>query len=366
MPLIKVLSWNIENLGPSAMEKAIEHGASRFNYIALMIATSDADIVCLQEIVFGMDPVVPQVNLQYIVDTVNKIAIEKGLTARWAGAGEAAFEQLGGKNYEGYAFLWKPTVVTPRKFGLYQNLPGNSGVLPSNGGEEGRGATYMLATPDGSQNTYLIMNYHAPSKSPGNTVALEQMTTILNAAISGNDAGWGAFYPALTANPTGCIICGDFNVDYGTNPGKDAYQALARANQSLLTSVTSPTSLTAIATPQQQTNPKTLDPGALAGATSTAEFLASAYDHFLYGGADVTEPYKGQVLNCMDLNLTNDNFTILAGQLINAGAWQTQTIANDFTQSDPGFGFTPNYQSFIVYRYAVSDHLPILGYFTLT
>lgn len=340
MPNINILSWNLLNLGVADLGAAITNGPALINYIGLTIATSDADIVCLQEVVMS----VAGVNLQAICESINVWAAINQSSSQWTGCGESAFTTLGGQQYEGYAFFWKTNIgITATQWGLYPNLPAN------NGRDTGRGAVYLLAQFPDSAKQYLIMSYHAPSESPGNTTALAQMTTVWsNATSQGN---WTAFNPPLTANPAGIIICGDFNVDYVSNGGK--YQALQNTQPPLYTAVTQKTSLTAISSDSAN---KTLQPtAAQVNATETATFTANAYDHFLYS-QEITSTNDG-VMDCITCNLMQP-FTSSAEQLADLEDWQTQTVTLPI-----GGAY---YISFILYRYAVSDHLPIYGSFTLS
>lgn len=339
MANIDILSWNLLNLGVGDLGSAITDGPALVNYIGLTIATSNADVVCLQEIVMS----VAGVNLQAICDSINAWSYANSSDIRWTGCGEAAFTELGGQQYEGYAFFWKTSIgMTVIQCGLYPDLPGNNGYAP------GRGAVYLLAEFADSPNQYLFMNYHAPSASPGNTVALAEMTTVWNNATS--SAGWGKFDPPLTASPAGTIICGDFNVDYLSHEGN--YQALASTATPLSTAITQATSLTAI---NSDSASKTLQPtAAQVNATETDTFTVNAYDHFLYS-AGITITADG-VMDCITCNF-QEPFLSSAAALADLGAWQTQTVPLPINNSC--------YTSFILYRYAVSDHLPIFGSFTL-
>ncbi len=369
MANVKILTWNIRNFGLSNLEKANYLGIPWMNYVATSILLSEADVVCIQELMFSVAQFTPQV----LLDMLNYLSGKYAQPFRWASSAEASAEEMGASSYEGYLFLWKSNAFTMQPLsdpstnsGLYGNAVGQYALPNNSNSGTGRGAGYMLMTPAGSANTYLLLSYHAPSVAPGAPAALAQMPAIWQNSQS--TAGWGQFDPPLAIKPAGILICGDFNVDYG-----NSYTALQPTLYAAAQNVTS--SLTQLTEATDAAGNKILEPtAAQQQATTTQPFLVNAFDNILYGGAvTATAPaalFDGIYLASVQAvqnaapGMQQQAAQVaallsqLALELKNPAIWQTQQVTALISNLSV-------YESFVLYYYAVSDHMPVLGSFNL-
>src|SRR3954463_1423519 len=94
---IQIVSWNLLNFGASDIETAIAYGPGLYNYIANLVVKTDADIICLQEIIHST----AAFNMQYLLDAVHAVSAGILSATAWGGVCIGAFTDLGGGNYEG-------------------------------------------------------------------------------------------------------------------------------------------------------------------------------------------------------------------------------------------------------------------------
>ena len=213
------------------------------------------------------------------------------------------------------------------------------------------------------------MSYHAPSAFQGASVALGQMGNVVANSQNYNN-GWRMFDPVLNGVPAGTIICGDFNVDYVSSPNLYTALPLNAAVQKMATS------LTLLAQGGTRTTPVLEPTDPQKYATTTATFLVNAFDNVLYAG-QVALTQNSLLVDTIYLASNQPyNYPVPAGQ--SQAQWQATlsmfsrfTIALRTTGIKQTLCIAPNaaaltlYQSFVLYRYVISDHMPVMAFLTL-
>ena len=344
MAVYTVMTWNTWQTGykdygaDGHNYQRLANAPAFFNHAAAVIANCGANIVALQEIYNQAGEVV----LFSLCDALRYRTDQVWYYLPPLAAGY-------GGNTECYGYLWRdgagiapaidPTKPAPQAGSLCttnalcglgsNNYPTNTGALVAAGSR--RAAYAVFGNVAGAPNPVIVTNYHAPSKITG---ALAGLTAL---AMMPELAGVPGL-PPLTA----CILCGDYNVDYETKAVDYDHQL-----QNPTGTVQSTMNRTSLAT-----NNPTI---AAAQPVNSDAYTSSAYDN-IFVTALYSPANNGAVIDLIAENRTLGNLADQAKDylLLDANGHLTFQYANVLAKP-----FDTTYKSFILTRYAISDHLPV-------
>jgi len=343
MPNYNVLTWNIWQTGykdygaPSTTYPRLVNVYNFLNYTAGVIVASGANVVVLQEIYNQAGEVV----LFSLCEAL------RAMTGRDDWFYLPPITAATGGNSECYGFLWRagygfaPVVdaakpqplagslcTTNALSGLASNdFPTNTGVYAR---ATARRASYaVFSDNNGASGNVFITNYHAPSQLPG---ALEGLDAV--AAIPELQGYNGNAYAAV-------ILCGDYNVNMFANGAQAEYQARLTTPTGTVPSVMAYTSLC--------TNNATI---AAQQPAASATYMSSAYDNIFVSNA-VCPGNTGRVLPLLDENMAT-LLPLSCAYILQSNGRPTFQYADNITMP-----IDTTYKSFILTRYAISDHLPV-------
>jgi hypothetical protein len=242
VPTLRALSWNIRTFGtytPSAED---------VRRIASIVTNSQADVVCIQELMIG-DGVVGQVGARISDQSLN-IVRDLGTAlgtadpnAGWSGAVSGVNSGISDHMRDAYAFVWKSK---PANSGNVHAQPvdtitslGDPVILRQVGIDNFPGrrpGMLTLSVQAGSTVTPLnVISYHAPtpcnrfSKGIGSGVginALASLSEVGGGTWSSNGHLW-TYEPDDTPLPQiDTVVLGDFNFSMDQNQAPNTYKNL--------------------------------------------------------------------------------------------------------------------------------------------
>jgi hypothetical protein len=360
MAQIRLLSWNIEVYGPTKFGLTPNNGAI-VGFVASTILHSGANIVVLQELISAVAPAIAWT-------IANQVAAITGNA--WA---SHAVPARPGGDRESYGILWQTGGAPAPNFVLTNNGAGNPNIdlsplqfpnnySPINGR---RPAIATFRTTDTAVN-FAVYDWHAV---PGNPVPGLQQSAMTPALYTVNNAG--AVQPV-----TGRILAGDYNMNvtqpqftWFTNPvpmapppnavGQGAGTAPILPNNGLA-------NWTHLGTIAQAT--AAWGPPFGGWSANPQQYRDDMLDNSYWASPNGAPAPGGTVIDLV--------------QEIANPASGLRAITQNFAQVYPGTGLPafPNSMviplpwnmnlsnmgcAFLLYRYAISDHLPVFNQVTI-
>lgn len=348
MAQIHVLSWNIEVYGPKKYGEFPANGASLVDLIAQVIHQQQANVVMFMEF---MSSVAYQIGFsiqQQLIALHGNVWQMRVVEARPQG------------DRESYAVLWR----TDQNFGIVtdQNVAEQIGLatseFPNNFSTwNGRRPVYAtFRTTDTNQN-FTVTCYHAPP----NNYAVNGLTELaqMPQLYSVNNTGVAQAVDSR-------FLCGDFNLDLNIQP---EYQELT--NPVPAVPPPPPGGAGCAAAINEDTLLANLDMVVTAWGNNTAHWGAAAANYrrngFVIDNIFFRQPGGGH--NATAAGAVDVIHNIMTpGNAVRAAAVQFQLVDNNGNWAFPhadlinpagaaGLLQAPN--AFLLYRYAVSDHLPV-------
>ena len=352
MANIRILTWNIEVYGPNKYGRSVNN-AQLVDFVGSVVAHTNANILVIQEM---LSSVGDQVAFSICEGIQQASGQNWSYYVTWA--------RVNGDR-ESYGFFWRTDAAA--NFGVAvdnagQNVAGLATLeFPNNFSmSNGRRAAFMtFRTTDTAQN-FTVTSYHAPPN--GNAIrGLQQIASMPQLYAIANPGVGGGAVPAR-------LLCGDYNLDvtvqpeysWFTNPvpmvpppaapGQGAGTVAATVNDTHLTAWKALTDTY----------------GAIANwPAATADYIeAQAIDNIFYAGGAAP---AGSVVDVLGQIATPGTGIRVAAQALNRS---TPAGGEAFPHSlsiPLPFAATLSTAAyaFLLYRYAVSDHLPVLLNYTI-
>lgn len=356
MANIRVLSWNIEVYGPTKFA-ITPNNVAVARFVSQTIQQSNANVVVLMELNSGV--------AQQIATTI-ELDIEAATGQNWDTFVTPA-RPAG--DVESYAFLWRTDAAV--NFAPIAAAAGLSNLnFPNNfSTTNGRRAAYTTFRTTDTMTNFAVSVYHAPPNNQAVLGVQQLASTPALYAVTRNGA---------VENVNRRALCGDYNMD----AVNDAMYFLPLT-----------TALPPMPPPVGPGQGSGCAPAIAGGALNQSTILGtiadalSAWGPFMGGWAHTSTSYRRA-------NAAIDNVYYRAAGLNNASPLdcvneirnpslgsQIRAIANNFVLTYPnGNPAFPNAQNFppgmnlalnnmgyafLLYRYAISDHLPVFADVTI-
>lgn len=318
---ITLLSWNVRALGEARVNRALAS-----DLIALICNTANPDIITIQELVYSHAPAVASLLRRALVEVSG---------ASWNSMAIQA--QPGGRDRDGYLFLWRDT-VKPQQLGGKAVWGRFSGDWPSNRAESGgRQPGYLGFTLADGTHPFLVASYHAPPLKADNRGAGPALALL---AITAEAAQLRQF-PDGSATPYEArFFCADFNLPFVADNQANFYGPALAA-----TATENATAANTVMVASAR------DARGVLRANSAACYSRNL-DNILAGPAG--RMTNRQVLDTINLIETNASLRQVA---------EAALYFHD--ETDVAWGDGALEAAFAVARTHLSDHLPVVATFTL-
>lgn len=318
---ITVMSWNVQILGETKVKQYLV-----VELLARVVALYNPDIVIIQELVYAAEAEV-RAPLVKALATYTK--------ANWAGTAVQALP--GGRDRDGYLFLWRDTVKQQQIAGT--GVQGNfGGDWPSNiSAKHGRIPGYCGFTLADGSHPFLVAGYHAPTYATA-SLGSAPATALVALKTRANDL---LNYPGTATAYEARFFCADFNMPFTADTKTNFYGPAMTA---------------------------TSTENAISGATSAGNTIMVPIDKA--PKSDKSTDYYQQNLDNVLAGPTGrmtgvmvvDTINIVQTDKICAQLAESALFSNE---SKTSWGKGTTAAAFVAARTFLSDHLPVLVKFTL-
>jgi hypothetical protein len=343
------VTWNIQVYGPKKYSNQNGNNINVARFIAQVLASQNANVVVLQEIMAGV--------AQQVAFTIaNEAAARMG--APW---NYTVIDARPGGDRESCVFLWRDSNDAAANFRPVLTAAGNPAQgVPANdfpskwAATGGRRAAYKVFRTNDTATNFVVTNYHAPANAfagigPDSVAAMTELYSVTN---------MGAVQPV-----PGRLLGGDWNLDYNSQSAAgQGYPWLTNPVPAPPPPVQWGQGAGAKAAVSQNTrfgdyqNAESSwgpDPGNWPDDQSRYLHNSQAYDNIFY--ANPGGIVNGRVMTVLYPMTTTGPLRDIALRFDtsnNAFPYSAFFPAINIALSQSGYAF-------LLYRYAVSDHLPV-------
>ncbi len=344
MAQIRTLSWNIQAYGPSKFGPAAPNSAALIGLIAATAVTVGANVICLTE-----------------VKSSTAHGIRAALIGALGGAWTGIVMPTNPHDSDFYAVFWNPANFAPVTLTSGSAAAGLVGIsvpglhapaqdYPNNFADSnGRRPGYVIFRTTDTAVNFAVTAYHAPTT--GKAILGMQRLGAWLAGLTVDRHG-GGMGEAVRA-----VATGDYNLDQSANAGD--YAAFIAATGTHLTVAGA-----GVGAPASASDTMLLDVGSTAvwapPANSIGYRRPLCLDNIMASGV-VVAGAPGPVLDLVTMVQVGQPLAAQAAAF-NLGASRAPTFPNsDYIMHPIG----SNFRGFVLTRYGVSDHLPVLSAVTL-